>query len=117
MKVTKIFTFDAAHFLPKYEGKCKNLHGHRWTLEVTIKGFVNRDTGMVMDFSQIKKNVEPLINRLDHHLINDTLENPTAEELVKFFWRELRPAFGTKLYRIKVWESPDSYAEREGEEE
>jgi len=54
MIVTKQISFDAAHFLPNYDGKCANMHGHRWTIEVAVAGSVHED-GMVMDFSKLIK--------------------------------------------------------------
>jgi len=114
--VCKIFSFDAAHFLPNYEGKCHNLHGHTWKLEVEVSGFVTPDTGMVIDFVYLKNLVNgEVINKLDHTLLNDTLENPTCENLLDLIWKRLSPMGGwtqkIKLERLRLWETPDSFAE------
>lgn len=64
MRVSKAFEFDSAHYLPGYDGKCANLHGHRWKIVVEFKGPI-LENGMVIDFTIIKQNVQPLITR--HH--------------------------------------------------
>ena len=111
-RVSKRFSFDAAHFLPGYNGKCANLHGHTWGVEVTVEGAVDPLSGMVIDFIVLKKIVEPWIEKLDHHYLNDILPMPTAENITLWFlglWNaEPRPV---KLVSIKVWESPDSAVE------
>jgi 6-pyruvoyltetrahydropterin/6-carboxytetrahydropterin synthase len=98
--ITKRFTFEASHQLPWHDGKCKNLHGHSYVLEVTVRGNITQpelsskgevrntqrpDTGMVADFSVISSVVKPYIAEfLDHKHLNDLLRNPTAEMLLAF---------------------------------
>lgn len=112
MQVTKEFTFDAAHYLTKYHGKCENLHGHTYRLHVTVDGEVGEE-GMVIDFKDLKDLVkEKILNRLDHSDLNKTFENPTAELIAVWIWNELKnePALGgTKLYEIKLWETAESF--------
>jgi len=107
MRVCKIFRFDAAHYLPEYEGKCRNMHGHTWTLEVEVSGSVRK--GMVMDFAVLKSLVkEKVIDCLDHSLLNDIIPNPTCENLL--FW--IRRSLGLEgLARLRLYETPDSFAE------
>jgi 6-pyruvoyltetrahydropterin/6-carboxytetrahydropterin synthase len=77
------FYIDAAHFLPNYVGKCKQMHGHTYTLEVSVEGIINPDTGMVMDFHQLKYIVQSkAVDVLDHRCLNDIIENPTAENVL-----------------------------------
>lgn len=91
MFVTKEFEFASAHFLTKYHGKCERLHGHNYKLAVTVKGDI-ADNGMVVDFVLLKKVVkEHIIDRLDHYCLNDFMENPTAEVMIKWIWDELNP--------------------------
>jgi 6-pyruvoyltetrahydropterin/6-carboxytetrahydropterin synthase len=72
VNVTKMFTFDAAHMLPDYIGKCANLHGHTYTLIVTFDGHIFPGRTMVLDFAQIKELVqEAVIDDLDHACLND----------------------------------------------
>jgi len=112
--VTKAFDFNAAHFLPGYKGKCARMHGHTWRVEITVAGAVVQEDGMVFDFSGLKKIVEPWIELLDHHTLNEIegLDMPTAENIglwVRNKWEQApRPI---TLSSIKVWESSDSSAE------
>lgn len=98
--------FDAAHFLPGHPGKCKNLHGHSWLAEVWVEGEIDTETGMAVDFGEIKE----VIDFLDHTTLNEVLPDrflpPTAENLVLYFLHYIPSAF-----RVRVWESDNSYAE------
>lgn len=90
MFVTKIFTFDAAHKLTNYYGKCERLHGHTYKLEVTLEGDV-QSNGMVIDFVVLKRIVKKhVLNKLDHQYLNDVLENPSAERVVLWIWEQLK---------------------------
>jgi len=116
MRVCKKFSFDSAHFLPGYDGKCKDLHGHQWTLEVEVEGKVGT-FGMVMDFSYLKQVVNTkVISRLDHRLLNEVVEVPTAEHILLWIAEQLSQ-FGlvtdvhTTLTRLRLYETPDSFAE------
>lgn len=110
--IGKQFVIDAAHFLPDYNGLCKNLHGHQWKIEVKIKKRVDRKTGMVMDFKDLKNVVkENIINLLDHHCINDLIINPTAENLLIWSWEKLMfDGLLKGIYSITIWETPESSA-------
>lgn len=129
--VTKIFTFDAAHDLPGYDGKCRQLHGHTYTLEVEVSGpplekdptlnltvptlSVPTYESMVADFGDIKKVVQQkIIDRLDHHYLNSVegLPQPsTAEHMVEWIAEQLKVDFTARLVRVRLWETPTSYAE------
>ena len=116
MIVCKSFRFDAAHFLPNYEGKCSRLHGHTWILEVELLGSVNSRTGFVVDFVRLKNAVNrEVLERLDHSLLNDTVGNPTCENLLCWVQKALEPwvIHETKcaLTRLRLWETPDSFTE------
>lgn len=115
MRVSKAFEFDSAHYLPGYDGKCANLHGHRWKIMVEFKGAI-QENGMVIDFTVIKQNIQPLIDRLDHNCLNDLLQMPTAENIAKYIAATLRQA-GQTPSRIEVWETPSSCAEWRREED
>ena len=118
--VTKLFTFDACHHLPHYEGACHNLHGHTYKLEVTVTGQVitdktNPKCGMIIDFKDLKKVVnEAVVDKYDHANLNDFFENPTAEIMVEHIGVEIIKALpkGVSLVSVKLWEKIDSgYAE------
>lgn len=113
--VTKIFTFDSAHYLENYNGKCERLHGHTYKLEVCLTGQKD-EAGLVFDFSELKKIVnEQIITRLDHNLLNKTLDfNPSAENILEWVWNQLKSKLNDKkycLYSLKLWETPTSFAE------
>ncbi len=108
--------FDAAHFLRNYRGKCAQLHGHRWLVEVSVEGKALDETGMLVDFSYIKQNLKTKLAELDHGLINDFAYfqsiNPTAENLAKYLFAELSHLLaGANLEKVRVYETPDAWAE------
>ncbi|UCZ53953.1 6-carboxytetrahydropterin synthase QueD [Bacillus shivajii] len=118
--VSKEFTFDAAHHLHCYEGKCKNLHGHTYKVIFGISGFVD-DTGLMMDFGDIKEIWKNEIEvYLDHRYINEMLPpmNTTAENMVVWIYEKMAEALekrnsGQKerVEFVRLFETPTSYAE------
>ncbi len=84
ISISKKFSFEAAHNLPLHDGKCKNLHGHSYVLEVFVSGLVQNEgpkIGMVMDFSDLSKIVkEKIIDIWDHKYLNDIVAFPTTAE-------------------------------------
>ncbi len=99
--------FDAAHFLENYMGKCANIHGHTWHVDVEIEGESLDKTGMVVDFGEVKKIIKSILP--DHEFLNRVLFiNPTAENLSKYFFMSLEDTFKDRSFRVKsvtVWES------------
>jgi 6-pyruvoyltetrahydropterin/6-carboxytetrahydropterin synthase len=120
MELYKDFTFEAAHRLPHVpEGhKCARLHGHSFRVRVTVRGPVGERTGWVMDFAELKAAFRPLMDRLDHHYLNDVpgLENPTSENLARYVWRELARAL-PGLAAVEVRETCTSGCVYRGEDE
>ena len=81
--VTRTFRFEAAHQLPWHEGKCRNLHGHSYRLDVTVAGPVGPN-GIVLDFADLRAVVDrEVVDRYDHRFLNDLMDNPTAELLAQ----------------------------------
>lgn len=112
----KTFYFDAAHKLDNYEGKCKFLHGHQWRADVGIIGNVQSEgncEGMIIDFSELKKIMNVVIDKLDHHYLNDIISNPTAENIIDFLQNEIEGILPENLilYGLNLYESPDSHIE------
>ncbi|MBW7891960.1 MAG: 6-carboxytetrahydropterin synthase QueD [Chitinophagaceae bacterium] len=111
MFIFKDFTFDAAHLLPNVptNHKCANLHGHTYRLRVVLEGVPDGELGWVIDFGEIKRNVKPLLDRLDHKYLNDIkgLENPTCELLAVWIWNQLKPRLHA-LARVELQETPTS---------
>jgi len=111
--VTRAFRFEAAHQLPWHDGKCRNLHGHSYRLEVTVAGPVG-PTGVVVDFAELRDAVErEVIERYDHTYLNDLMDNPTAELIAQEIWKVLA-AGGLAVARIRLWETADSMVEVAG---
>ena len=106
------FTFAASHFLTEYHGKCENLHGHNYTLIVSIIGPVKKD-GMVIDYKEIKKIVNgKVVEKLDHSHLNDTIKNPSSENIAVWIWNHLKNDLPLK--KIKLYETDNYYCEYEG---
>ncbi|WP_338472390.1 6-carboxytetrahydropterin synthase QueD [Niallia sp. XMNu-256] len=119
--VSKEFTFDAAHHLHAYEGKCKNLHGHTYKVVFGISGFVD-EIGLVIDFGDIKEIWKEEIEIfLDHRYLNETLPkmNTTAENMVVWIYEKMAESLNNKLEEyqsarvefVRLYETPTSYAE------
>ena len=111
--VTKRFKFEAAHHLPNYEGKCKEVHGHTWSIELALGGKKDYDTGMVIDFVDIKSIFGKYLDEVyDHKDLNTIMDNPTAENIATELYKKAVVMFKDYMvYFVRVWESPDSYAE------
>ncbi|MDE7293239.1 MAG: 6-carboxytetrahydropterin synthase QueD [Oscillospiraceae bacterium] len=126
--------FDSAHFLAGYEGKCRNIHGHRWKIEAEIASekliASGQLRGMVTDFGDIKRDLKALADEFDHALIyeNGTLrtatvaalkeENfhlievdfrPTAENFAEYFHNRLSQK-GYTVSSVTVYETPNNSA-------
>jgi len=117
MVIYKKFAFDSAHFLPNVpEGhKCKNMHGHTYNLTVYLEGDLDTELQWVMDFKELKDVVKPVIESIDHQLLNDIkgLENPTAERIVVWIWEQIQPKLPL-LSKLELNETPTSGAIYEG---
>lgn len=112
MEVFKEFTFDSAHWLPNVspDHKCRRLHGHTYRVVVGVEGPVDDVTGFVMDFGDLKSIVKPVIDGLDHIVLNNVIDNPTAENLVDWLWAVFEEDL--ELSFLEVWETPTSGARR-----
>jgi 6-pyruvoyltetrahydropterin/6-carboxytetrahydropterin synthase len=111
MKLGLISQFDAAHSLPGYQGKCANLHGHTYRVEMVIDGPVGAD-GFVMDFYRLKKILAGSLQDLDHRCLNDLLGNPTAEKIAEWICCKLNTELEggpVKLVSLKLWEGENKW--------
>jgi 6-pyruvoyltetrahydropterin/6-carboxytetrahydropterin synthase len=108
MRLDVEFYFAAAHRLPRYEGPCFRMHGHNYRFFVGVEGEVDPASGMIADFGEIKRIVgELVIAEVDHRTLNDTLENPTAENIARWIWETLAPHLAG-LCEVRLYEIPDS---------
>lgn len=132
--LTKHFDFEMAHALMDYPGKCRNIHGHSYKMEVTVTGEMQPDTGMVMDFKALKDLVnEVIVSKLDHSLVlSDGTDTrlvemlrahydkivlfpfqPSTENMLEHFAMLLKPLLPghVRLYAMRLHETETSFAE------
>lgn len=113
--------FSGAHRLRNYHGKCEDLHGHNWKVEVLVISDTLDEGGMVLDFTILKASTREVLETLDHKYLNelpDFLEtNPSSENISRYIFDKLKPLLDnqkTRLKQVTVWESENacaSYAE------
>ncbi|MBM4114061.1 MAG: 6-carboxytetrahydropterin synthase QueD, partial [Phycisphaerae bacterium] len=93
VRLSKRFSFEAAHWLPTFpEGhKCRRLHGHSFRVEVVVEGDMPVDRGYLLDYGDIRTAIEPVETALDHRCLNEIagLENPTSEMIAAWIWNRL----------------------------
>lgn len=120
-EVTVEQTFAAGHALREYKGKCENVHGHNYRVQITVEGEKLNRIGLLVDFVELKKAVREVADRLDHQFINDlepfTTINPSAENMAKYFYDEVSRRIDfqntdapSRVSQIKVWETDTSIA-------
>ena len=110
--------YDSAHFLRNYHGKCENLHGHRYVVELALATEVLDASGLAFDFVDIKKHLRELTEYLDHTNLNDLPEflevEPSAENQARYIYdtmkQRLPERMSAALLYAKVWETPTQYA-------
>jgi len=106
-------TFAAGHALRNYRGKCENVHGHNYRVQVTLRGEKLDSTGMLADFTELKRLLRAISEPLDHVFINDIEPfrelNPTAENMASYFCHklqeQLRLEVPVEVAEVKVWET------------
>jgi len=105
--------FSSAHFLRGYKGKCEELHGHNWKVEVNLEAKKLDKTGMVLDFHDLKTKLNKVLEKLDHKCLNNLgyfkKVNPTSENIAQYIYNSLKSKVPS-LKLVTVWESHDSYA-------
>ncbi len=117
MEIFKEFTFEAAHHLPHVpaDHKCRRLHGHSFHVAIFVQGEIDKQSGWVMDFADIKTAFDPILKQLDHYCLNEIvgLENPTSENIACWIWQRLKPSLPT-LSKIIIRETCNSGCVYEG---
>ncbi len=109
-------TFSAAHQLRGYKGKCESLHGHTYKVEVVVTATELNDIGLAIDFKDLKRIIDDMLETYDHHLINEIPPfdkiNPSAENIARVFYETISEQLPDHagLKAVKVWESENSWA-------
>jgi 6-pyruvoyltetrahydropterin/6-carboxytetrahydropterin synthase len=116
-QISAEYTFAAGHALRGYKGKCENVHGHNYKVQVTVEGERLNSIGLLMDFVDLRAAIKGLVDRLDHRFLNDLPPfdqlNPSAENLAKYFYDGLEPQVreqGNRVSAVKVWETDTTSA-------
>ena len=116
--LTSEFTFDAAHRLYNYDGKCSQTHGHTYRLQVTVCGIPNPFTGLLIDFCALKDLVDKhIIDKVDHKNLTDVFNwNTTVENLCIWAWGVLKTSLPNevKVDEVRLWETPTCHAAYRG---
>jgi 6-pyruvoyltetrahydropterin/6-carboxytetrahydropterin synthase len=114
-EVTIIKTFSAAHLLAAIGGKCEELHGHNFKVEVTVAALKLNPAGLLIDFREIKEWLKKILDGLDHQHLNELTQfagiNPSSENIAHYICQSLEPQAKLsqlKIARIKVWESENA---------
>ena len=105
--------FDAAHYLRGYQGKCEELHGHRYRVVVRLRAEKLNDIGLAYDFTELKRHLKEILERFDHTCLNDVPPfdgiNPSAENIAATVYKELKERLGdapVTLTGVEAWEKP-----------
>ena len=114
-------SFAAAHNLRGYKGKCEELHGHNWKIEVSVASDRLNREGVVIDFTLLKQKVEKILKTLDHTFLNDhpyySRKEPSSENIAKYIFDRLKAelkGYHVVLKEVTAWESESSCATYSG---
>ncbi len=119
----KIVTeFSAAHNLRNFRGKCESLHGHNWKVEVVVSGKDLNESGVVLDFAEVKAATSEIMSEIDHRYLNElpffTEHNPSSENIARYIFQRLQEKITddrVRVRRVTAWESQDACATYLGE--
>jgi 6-pyruvoyltetrahydropterin/6-carboxytetrahydropterin synthase len=108
-------TFAAAHALRNYHGKCENVHGHNYRVQVGLEGDDVDENGLLYDFAELKKRLRAASEYLDHQFLNELKPfdelNPSAENIARYLYQEIQREIKTaSLAYVRVWETDTSCA-------
>ncbi len=110
--------FSSAHQLRGYKGKCENLHGHNYRVEIYARGRELDNIGLLVDFGELKEAADEVVAYLDHRNINelppfDEELNPSAENLARYILERVASRVGddrVRVYKVRCFETPTSVA-------
>ena len=114
-EVTIIKSFSAAHLLAEIGGKCEELHGHNFKVEVTVAAEQLHSNGLLIDFRFLKKHLSEILEEIDHKHLNALSFfrgiNPSAENIAKFICEQMSSRIetsGVRMVRVQIWESENA---------
>ena len=113
--------FAAGHALRNYKGRCENVHGHNWRIEITVTGEKLDSAGMLVDFLELKRLIDAAVDPLDHRFLNEVppfdAVNPSAENIAEHLYGEISRGLDgandrapVRVSQVKVWETDDAAA-------
>jgi 6-pyruvoyltetrahydropterin/6-carboxytetrahydropterin synthase len=106
--------FASAHALRNYKGRCENVHGHNWKVRVVIEGEKLDQTGMLVDFLDVKSLMGEILDRIDHQFLNEIppfdVVNPSAENIAEYFYQQMAGRLEAtpvpvRIREVKIWET------------
>ena len=110
-------SFAAAHQLRGYKGKCENMHGHNWRVQISVLAERLNEIDIAIDFHDLKKMAQEVIAPLDHAFLNDvfpfTEKNPSSENIAKWIFDSMKKKINAEYLRtaaVTVWESENASA-------
>ncbi len=126
-RIKIVTNFSAAHFLRNYKGKCEALHGHNWKVEIVVSRSDLDSLGMVIDFCDLKKIADSVLDELDHKNLNDIeyfsakasgasgakAHNPSSENIARYIYEEVAnnlASYNCTITEVRVWETENSCA-------
>jgi len=116
-EVKIISDFAGAHRLRNFKGKCEELHGHNWKVEVVVRGTRLDESGVLIDFGELKEATREVLSELDHKYLNDLPYfkeiNPSSENIAKYIFEKLSKRFNSEkvqVYSVSAWESEKACA-------
>jgi 6-pyruvoyltetrahydropterin/6-carboxytetrahydropterin synthase len=114
-EVTIIKSFSAAHLLSEIGGKCEELHGHNFKVEITVSAEKLNNAGLLIDFRFLKKGLGEILEDIDHKHLNElpsfTRINPSAENIARYIFENMEQKIktaGVNMVRVKIWESENA---------
>ncbi|HZW40546.1 MAG TPA: 6-carboxytetrahydropterin synthase QueD [Ignavibacteriaceae bacterium] len=135
MRIAKEFNWEMGHRLPKHFGKCKNIHGHSYKMSVELEGEIDPNTGMIMDYYDVKKMVNPIVEELDHCFMVNSKDkdiiaflekvdskkvvvdfDSTVENICMYMLNKIKQEnfpSNIKKLKVRIFETYDDYAEAE----
>ncbi len=116
-EVKIISDFAAAHNLRNFRSKCENLHGHNWKVEIVMRGHRLDESGVLVDFGEVKQTTREILAELDHRYLNElpffTEHNPSSENIARYLFERLSERMNNdncRVYSVSAWESDNACA-------